>query len=152
MAKRPSFERSLTDVKRGTVGTWTPDAKKVKLASEKALYRGSGKHKTYPSPTKEWIVDPKTDATKCDKYSPKDWPKLQRLLREAILSGCTGGDSEDLFPFRVWAYINDVLHEARRTNAQNGEYHAFPLDYKEHHPIDPKKILRNAPRAIIAVI
>jgi hypothetical protein len=142
----------MTDIKRGIVGTWAPDAKSVDRASSKAQYRGSGKHKNYPSMTKEWIVDPKADAAKCDKFSDKDWSKLQRLLRDAILSGCTAGDSEEPFPFRVWAYINDVLHEARRTNVQTGEYHAFPLDYKEHYPTDPKKLLRNAPRANIAVI
>jgi len=152
MAKRPSFERSPTDIKRGTVGTWTFDAKIVRHASHRALYKGSGKHKNYTSPTNEWIVDPKTDASKCEKFSEQDWPKLQKLLREAIELGCTSGNPNEAFPLRAWAYVNDVLHEARRTNLQTGEYHAFPLDYKEHHPSDPQKLLRNAPRVNITVI
>jgi hypothetical protein len=74
------------------------------------------------------------------------------LLREAIQSGCTSGIPEEAFPFRAWGYINGVLHEARRTNPESGEYHAFPLDYKEHYPQDPKKLLRKATRVDIAVI
>ena len=152
MAKRPSFERSPTDIKRATVGTWTVDERVIHRASKTAVYKGSGKHKNYPSPSRVWLIDPKTDAAKCEKFSEEDWPTLQRLLREAIESGCTAGNSDESFPFRAWAYINGVLHEARRTNAETGEYHAFPLDYREHHPHDPHKLLKRAPRADISVI
>ena len=80
MAKRPSFKRSLTDIKRGTVGTWSSDSQKVRHASQNAIYRGSGKHKTYPSPTKDWIIDPKTDAAKCEN-------SLRRIGRSS--NGCS---------------------------------------------------------------
>lgn len=152
MAKRPTFERPLTDIKRSIVGSWTSDDQRVVLASKKAFYRGSGRHKSYPSPSKEWVINTKTDLAKCDKFSEKDWPKLQQTLRAAIRAGCTSGTSDDAFPFRAWAYINNVLHEARRTNTETGEYHAFPLDYKEHHPQDPQNLLKKAPRVDIAVV
>jgi hypothetical protein len=72
------------------------------------------------------------------------------LLRRAIVAGCVDEFKKD-FPSRVWAFINDTLHEARLHNEQLGEYHGFPLEFAEQWPDDPNGILGNAPREQIPI-
>jgi hypothetical protein len=61
-------------------------------------------------------------------------------------------EPDERFPTRVWAYINDRLHEAKITNPATGEYHGMPLDYESQKPDDPHELLRNAPRVTLPVI
>lgn len=123
--------------------------------AERLTYAGSGKHKTYwPSPgcgdwTPIWIDDGETE--RCDKFDPASWPELGRLLKDAISGGFVSADRNgqpllhaDGFPARAWAWIDDVLHEARYS--QNGRYHAFPLTRRECWPRDPYDRLASAPR------
>jgi len=45
--------------------------------------------------------------------------------------------------------VNERLHEARLSNQETGEYHGFPLDYRQNYPSDPHGFLDIAPRILI---
>src|SRR4051812_34341454 len=87
MAKRPTYQRPLKDMKRGRVSPWPADGPVRRDVAEQVSYRGNGKHKSYPSPTGEWIPSWHADAAKCDPFGHTHWPQLQALLRRAIMSG-----------------------------------------------------------------
>ena len=149
MARRPTYQRQAKQIKRGTVAASWPGPLSPQEVAAKATYLCSGEHKTYPSDDGSWTFDPRADKAKCDKYDRAHWPQLVDALRAAILAGCVDEDFRGNFPARVWAYINDVLHEARLSNAALGQYHGFPVEYEEHRPQDPLGLLRNAPHATI---
>jgi hypothetical protein len=93
----------------------------------------------------------KADKSKCEHFARSEWKLVQQALQDAIKSACVSEEFRGNFPARVWAFINDTLHEARLTNSENGEYHGFPVDYPVQWPDDPNDQLRNARRASIAL-
>jgi hypothetical protein len=152
MAKRPTFRRPADDFKPGVIGTWPVDKPGPESVAAEVFYRPSGEHKNYPSPTGSWTLSTtKSDKAKCAKIAQAGWPAVQEALRSAIRCSCVSRDFRGKFPSRAWAFINDVLHEARLTNEWSGEYHGFPLQYEEQQPKDPGDRLRNAPHVTIAI-
>ncbi len=149
MARRPAYQRQEKQIKRGTVAARWPGRLSPQEVAARATYIGSGEHKTYPSEDGLWTFDPRADKAKCDKYDRTQWSQLVDALRVAIRAGCVDEDFRGDFPSRVWVYINEVLHEARLSNAGLGQYHGFPVEYEEHVPHDPLGLLRNAPHAKI---
>ncbi len=150
MGRRSGFQRERDDFKPGSLIAWLADEATRRSAADRVRYSGNGDHKTYASPNGEWIPCLRRGKACCWKFDQKDWPKLVILLQRAIVAGCVA-EIRNGFPSRVWAYINDTLHEARLHNAQLGEYHGFPLEFAEQMPIDPNGMLRNAPREQIAI-
>jgi hypothetical protein len=150
MGRRSGYQREPDDFKPGRLIAWDADEATRQSLAERVHYSGNGAHKTYPSPNGEWIPSLRRAKASCWKFDQKDWPRLVILLRRAIVAGCVAKFQDD-FPSRVWAYINDTLHEARLHNAQLGEYHGFPLEFVEQMPIDPNGMLRKAPREQIAI-
>lgn len=117
--------------------------------AEKVRYAGNGKHKTYPAPNHEWIPVHRPGISSCDKYEGAAWRQIEDTLKEAIRRSCVQLEAGLAYPVRVWAYVNDTLHEARLSNRANGEYHAFPLKYRSQFPLDPTGLLENAPNVKI---
>jgi hypothetical protein len=148
MGRRSGFQRAPDDFKPGELVAWEADEPARKKLAERVRYSGNGAHKTYSSPNGEWTPSLRRGKAACWEFDQSDWPRLALLLRRAIVAGCVAEFRND-FPSRVWAYINDVLHEARLTG--NGEYHGFRLEYAEQMPMDPNGMLRNAPREQIPV-
>jgi hypothetical protein len=68
---------------------------------------------------------------------------LQRGIEAGYVSEFDGR-----FPDRVWVWINNVLHEARLTNRELGDYHGFPIDDPCQYP-EPAELLEEAPRVQI---
>jgi hypothetical protein len=150
MGKRSGYRRAPDDFKPGKVIAWEADAPTRERLATRVRYSGNGAHKTYTSPTGEWIPSLRRGKAACWRFHQNDWPRLVTLLRAAIVAGCVA-EFKNEFPSRVWAYINDTLHEARLHNEQAGEYHGFPLEFAEQMPADPNGLLRNAPREQIAI-
>lgn len=104
----------------------------LKVASTKAIYSGSPYHR--PAGSKMGM--PKTrrypHASKCD---PKwDRQSATAALRAAIKAGTVSAAFEGHYPRYAWHKDDDVIYEARLTNSQNGEYHAYPLEDKRQWP------------------
>jgi hypothetical protein len=150
MGKRPGFERRPDDFKPGRLVVWEADTGARRQFANLVRYRGNGAHKTYNSPSGEWVPSRRRGKASCWRFDQADWPRLVILLQRAIVAGCVA-EFKGEFPSRVWAYINGTLHEARLHNELLGEYHGFPLEYEEQWPADPNGILRDAPREQIAV-
>ena len=150
MGKHSGFQRAPDDFKPGKLIAWEANGPTRQSLARRVRYSGNGAHKTYTSPNGEWTPCWRRGKASCWKFDQNDWPRLVDLLRRAIVAGCVAEFQND-FPSRVWAYINDTLHEARLHNAQLGEYHGFPLEFPEQFPIDSNNILRNAPREQIAI-
>jgi hypothetical protein len=146
--KRPGYIQHHHDIKPGKIVDWPEEAASPEEVSKKVSYKGNTQHKTYLSPAGHPAL--KWDKSKCDKYAPNDWGKLQSLLQEAIRAACTSEFDGD-FPSRAWAFINGVLHEARLHNRDLGEYHAFPLNDECQYPT-PIERLDQAPDVTIQTI
>jgi hypothetical protein len=117
--------------------------------AERVTYTGNPKHKSYPSPagSPAWR---RAETVKCVTYARADWPKLREALQLAIREGCVGDLGKE-FPRRAWVWINDILHEARITNEDAGDYHGFPLDHPSQYP-EPLERVEAAPRVEIPVV
>lgn len=74
---------------------------------------------------------------------------LERALKAGVLAQCVQVDEDECYPARVWFELNGVLHEARRTNRGNGEFHAFPLEFRSQWPRDPHGLLESLPNVEI---
>jgi hypothetical protein len=151
MGKRPKYQRPPEDHKRATIAPWPEDKPPREEVAQRARYVGSPEHKTYPSRAGQPRWGTRSDKARCDRFGEEDWPRLQAVLREAILNSCVDKEFRGTFPARVWAFINGVLQEARLTNQVNGEYHGFPVEQEIQYPKDPDQLLRNAPRVEIPV-
>lgn len=145
MARRPGFQRGPRDIKVGTVAPWPAEGPPPQQVAATVRYEGNGEHKTYPAPNGEWTPAWHRGKARCARFDAAVWPRLQELLRRAILAQIVDRQFDGQFPRRAWAFINGVLHEARLTNAGTGSYHGFPLEYPEQWPDDPMNILQNAP-------
>jgi hypothetical protein len=152
MARRPTHQRKENDYKPGRVDLWGTHAPPAHELAESVRYVGSGKHKNYPSPHGEWIPIHRPGTARCAHFVESEWPRLLEALRLAICNSCVQFEPGKPFPTRVWAYINDKLHEAKITNQGTGEYHGIPLEYESQMPDDPHDLLRNAPRVYIEAV
>ena len=152
LPRRSTFKRGTRDIKRGCVQQWGDHMPSADEVATRVSYRGNEKHKNYPAPNGEWTPRHSGDAANCAHFVWSAWPELAAVLRESIRRSCVQFDQEEPFPVRAWAYINDVLHEARITNARTGEYHGFPLQQERHKPLDPHNLLADAPRVTIPTI
>lgn len=152
MAKRPNYQRAPDDFRPGIVAPWPQDKAEPATVAARVKYIPSGEHKTYPSRKRLWTFDHRSHKAKCDHFAGDPWPELKATLQRAIETPVVSAEFRGEFPSRVWAYVNGILHEARLSNQQRGEYHGFPLEYPEQFPIDPHDLLRFAPRVTLAVI
>ena len=152
MPRPPSYQRPERDFKPGRVDKWGDHVPSAEEVASRVQYGGSGKHKNYPAPHREWEPVLRPGTSGCARFDQSEWPRLVETLREAIRRSCVQLDPQKEFPTRVWAYINGKLHEAKITNQGNGEYHGFPLEYASQEPDDPHDLLRNAPRVTIRVV
>src|SRR5262245_60910545 len=115
MLKKPGHQQH--GISRGRIVGWPVAAPRPEDVAALATFNGDNEHKTYDSPAGPPAL--KCDKAKCDQYEVSQWSNLQSVLRDAIMSGCVGPFRGD-FPYRAWAYINGVLHEARLTNQEQG--------------------------------
>jgi len=151
MSKKPRHQRKIVG-KPGRLDAWPVNGPCRFKVSGQVRYLGSGKHKNYPSPNNAWVPNLQPGASKCDHFAPGHWQLLEKTLKDAIAAGCVQFAPGESYPSRVWAFVNDILHEARRTNPDQGEYHAFPLLNKSQYPIDRQNLLKGAPRVTIPTI
>lgn len=144
MARRPSYQHGIKRVK---ICGWPDGVDAPAEVASRTSYSGNPKHKTYPCPAGPPAQ--RSDAAKCDKYAPEHWPRLLCALRRGIRAGCVSGFRGN-FPFRTWVWINGVLHEARLTNEDTGDYHGFPINDPSQYP-EPLDQVMAAPRVEIPV-
>ena len=145
MARRPSYRHGI---KRADICDWPEGVGTPEVVAARVTYTGSPKHKTYQSPA--GAPAQRADAAKCARFSEANWPRLGVALRMAIREGCVSS-FRGAFPYRAWVWINDVLHEARLTNKDVGDYHGFPIDDPRQYP-EPADRLEAAPRVEIPVV
>lgn len=148
MSKIPK-QRDSQVGKPGRIDPWPSERRTLEEIADSAYYRANGKHKNYYPANGEWIPARRGNAALCDKYPEDRWTDLSEVLKEAIRAGCVQIDSASEYPVRVWAFIDNTLHEARRTNPEGSEYHGFPLVHKSSWPIDRQKKLEVTPRVNI---
>jgi len=109
---------------------------KLKRAAETVEYRSSPYHRISGSPMggvsagRRW-----PHASKC----PPTWdlPSATRALREAIraVRVSAGWDEGSNFPKFIWHLDSETLYEARLSNRELGEYHAYPLEDRREWPV-----------------
>lgn len=145
MAKRPTHSRVG---KQSEIVDWPADIGPSNILAQLVTFTGNPQHKTYPTPAGPPAL--KADKAKCWRFPEENWPDLLDALRRAIRAECIGY-FRGRFPSRAWVWINDVLHEARLTNPETGDYHGFPLNDSRDYP-RPSKHLERAPRVQIPVI
>src|SRR5580658_10671077 len=121
MPKRPTYKHGI---KVGRICNWPENANAPEMVAELATYKGNAIHKSYDSPAGPAAL--MADEAKCDYFHAREWPRLQAALRQAITDGCVA-QFRGNFPSRAWVWINGVLHEARLTEQEQGEYHGFPI-------------------------
>lgn len=140
------------DFKPGIVVPWPDNKPPARDVSDRVTYIPSGEHKDYPSPDGRWTFDNRSDKAKCARLPEDQWPFVLAALRRAIRAAGVNQEFRGDYPSRVWARINGVLHEARLSNQQTGDYHAFPLEYPEQFPVDRHDLLRLAPVVTLTVV
>jgi hypothetical protein len=149
MAKRPTYRRAGSEIRRGRIGKWPANGPSQVEVSGRVHYIPNGEHKNYPSPTNAWIFGPKKDKSLCLRYPQEAWPQLTAGLRTAIAGPCISEEFRSVFPARAWIYVDGLLHEVRLSSETNGEYHGFPVEYQEAYPEDPQGKLKDCPRVTI---
>lgn len=145
MVRRPNYRRGI---KRGRFADWPENVPSAECVAKQVRYVGSPLHKTYATPAGPPAY--RSDKAKCDHFSVQEWPKLVDALQSAIKQKSVG-EFRGQFPSRAWVWINDVLHEARQTHPEQGEYHGFPLDDPAFYPL-PLSQLEDAPRVQIPTV
>jgi hypothetical protein len=73
-------------------------------------------------------------ASKC----PPIWDRASatRALREGLRAGRVSADWDGGFPKFVWHLEDETLYEARLSNRELGEYHAYPLEDRREWPVN----------------
>jgi hypothetical protein len=108
-----------------------PDPALLQRLWETARYVGISKHKESPrrfgfAP----YTKPRGDETLCDQHAgfvPEQMGSIPRLLRRGIQAGLIA-ESPDRPPPIVWCVGDDGwIFEARITNAEQAEYHGYPV-------------------------
>jgi hypothetical protein len=151
MPRKPQYQRERLDIKRGRVDGWIREDLRPDQVAESASYAGSGKHKRYPAPNLEWTPIYRSGTAECDQYANGAWKRIEKALKDAIRSACVQWEPDKQFSARAWAFVNNILHEARLSNPERGEYHAFPLPNRSQWPDDPHGLLKKAPNVEIAL-
>jgi hypothetical protein len=104
-----------------------PGSERMERLLRLAHYRGTAKHKAHPQafglpPS----TKPRGDATLCDAHAgfgPDAMESLPRLLRRGIKAGLIGPEDRML-----WTIGDDGwIFEGRITNAEQAEYHGYPV-------------------------
>jgi hypothetical protein len=73
-------------------------------------------------------------ASKCPPHW--DQPSATRALRESLRAGRVSTDWYGNFPRFVWHLEGETLYEARLSNRELGEYHAYPLEDRREWPVN----------------
>jgi hypothetical protein len=130
--KRQPKKRELLVITASNRDVYLP---KLKRAAATALYAGSPYHRVTGSPMggvpagRRW-----PHASKC----PPIWDERSatQALREAIRAGRVSADwdEDSNFPRLVWHLDGETLYEARLSNKELGEYHAYPLEDRREWP------------------
>ena len=101
-------------------------------AATAARYVSSPYHRARGSPmgnprSRSW-----PHASKCNPY----WRQTDatRALKDAIRAGQVSAEWDGQFPKYVWHQDAEILYEARLSNRDQGEYHAYPLEDKREWP------------------
>lgn len=147
MPKRPLYSKKPKHhIKTGKIVDWPSDEVSPEEVAEKVTYTGHPKHKKYKSPAGHPAYE--LDAAECDHFAERDWHLLEDTLRQAIRQRCVGQFRGE-FPSRAWAYVNDVLHEARLTGEGQGDYHGFPIDDERQYPLPHRTLEGRVPHVTI---
>lgn len=97
---------------------------------DQVTYGGNPEHKRNPgdfglSPP----AAPRADKTLCDAAGITQRAEALRLLREGLRRGLVSPEREGPFPKRIWSVSESGFPlEARLDNAEQGNYHGYPLD------------------------
>ncbi len=106
---------------------WNADD--LKLLAPRVRYTGSPERKRYPSSAGRPAA--RLDATLCDPRRHGDFDEITEWLQTAILDGAVGGPRTGAFPEHVWCRCESVVHEARLSNSELGEYQGYPPTARE---------------------
>src|SRR5690606_9826605 len=101
---------------------------RLREAATTAWYGGSAYHRPAGSKMGPPAARRHPHASKCDPRWTKDM--ATQALREAIRAGRVSMAWDGTFPRYAWHQEDAALYEARLTNSQSGEYHAYPLEDK----------------------
>jgi hypothetical protein len=107
----------------------------LRNAAQTAQYRSSPYHRVTGSRMGTFSVTRRwPHASKC----PPQWDRevATRALREAIRAGRVSADWDGNFPRFVWHLEGETLYEARLSNREQGEYHAYPLEDRREWPVN----------------
>ncbi|MGY4198902.1 hypothetical protein ACVI1L_004711 [Bradyrhizobium sp. USDA 4516] len=138
--KKPKQEARFGPTKSGELLILQDLSKEAAQKFEKALkaiisrvrYTGSAYHRAVGS-----RAGPIARRAGLTSKCPPNWTNatateaLRRAISEAKVSCYWEGAG---FPRYVWYLDGDVLYEARLTNRENGEYHAYPLEDRSQWP------------------
>jgi hypothetical protein len=110
---------------------------RLKRAAAIVEYRSSPYHRVTgasmggPPAGRRW-----PHASKC----PPEWDRQSatRALREAIRAVRVSADWDEgsNFPKFIWHLEEETLYEARLSNRELGEYHAYPLEDRDEWPVN----------------
>jgi hypothetical protein len=129
--KRPEIPpRDSDNVKRRLDPS--PDRAMLDRLDSVAVYRGYAKHKAEPTAFGlEPYRKPRGDATLCDQHAgfrADQISAIPRILRRGISAGLIGNAYDQGVPRVIWAIGDDGwIFEARLTNADQVEYHGYPV-------------------------
>ena len=129
--KRPNKARK-TPRKRELLVITSASAERLRVAAETARYAGSPYHRLPSSKMGKPSGRNWPTASKCDP----EWTfeSATNALRTAIRAGTVSAKWEGQYPCFAWHLVGDVLYEARLSNREKGEYHAYPLESKLEWP------------------
>lgn len=95
----------------------------------RAVYQPSAEHKDHYTPG-AGVRRLRSDASPCPADVSRD--AAESWLRSALAAGDVGAPWDDQpYPQYAWKRVNDVVFEARLTNAEQGWYKGWPLDRTE---------------------
>ncbi len=92
-------------------------------------HRAAGSRMEGPTTGRRW-----PHASKC----PPNWDRraATRALREGLRAGRVSAQWVGNYPKFVWHLEGETLYEARLSNTERGEYHAYPLEDRREWPIN----------------
>lgn len=104
-------------------------SKRRRALAAQAKYFGSPFHKRHPDDYgMPELPKPREDKTQCDADRRIRYGEAVRLMKKGFRRGLISVQWRGQWPQNVWAVdANGVVYEAQLQNAEQGEYHGYPM-------------------------